>query len=374
MTRREVLHVCHNYYPPFLDVARQYNALFPRDEWRITTIFLSGVANDSIIHSIGGDEVIFFEQSSQSLHGLKLKLIARLRDIAAQRNFAFAIAHRFKALYLCTQIAGLFTFGVHHRPGGYRRWGRRWYVYWKKSQLALLGVSNFVRDDMRADLPSFPTQKIETLYNHIDIEALRHGFIERAEARKKLQLPSDEYLFVTIGRLHPDKDPHTLLRAFAKYCASAPEGMLVLIGKGRLETELRSLAASLDIAGRVIFTGPVVDAWQYLRAFDSFILSSDHEPFGMVLLEAMAAQLPIATTSNGGAGEVIGEAGFDFDVGDSDTLAALLARLRTLDSAALAELRQRMDERLYQLFSDAKARDAFWKLPAMRDALQLSQR
>jgi glycosyltransferase involved in cell wall biosynthesis len=94
----------------------------------------------------------------------------------------------------------------------------------------------------------------------------------------------------------------------------------------------------------------------------------------MVLLEAMAAQLPIATTSNGGAGEVIGEAGFDFDVGDSDTLAALLARLRTLDSAALAELRQRMDERLYRLFSDAKARDAFWKVPAMRDALQLSQR
>ena len=65
---------------------------------------------------------------------------------------------------------------------------------------------------------------------------------------------------------------------------------------------------------------------------------------------------------------------FGFDVGDSDTLAALLARLRTLDSAAFAKLRQRMDERLYQLFSDAKAREAFWKLPAMRDALQLSQR
>lgn len=365
MTRHEILHVCHSYYPPFLDVARQYNSLFPGEQWRITTVFLSGAADDSIITVIGGDEVIFLEQTSQQLRGLKFGLIAKLRSIAAQHEFAFAIAHRFKALYLCTQIRDLFTFGVHHRPGGYKRWGRRWFLRWKQSRLALLGVSNFVRDDMRRDLPDFPTEKIETLYNHIDIGTLRHGFIDRASARAHLHLP-DEYLFVCIGRLHPDKDPQTLLHAFARYCQQGNDGRLVMIGKGKLEAQLKSLAHSLDINERVIFTGPVPEAWRYLQGFDSFVLSSNHEPFGMVLLEAMAAKLPIATTRNGGAGEVIGDAGLTYDVGDVTALSELLVRLRKLDEPTCNALRARMSERLQNLFSDAAVRDAFWALPAVK--------
>ena len=373
MIRREILHICHSYYPPFLDVARQYNSLFPRDAWRVTTVFLSGKTDDSIINVIGGDEVIFLEKNSSALRGLKLGLIAKLRTIAAKHNFAFAIAHRFKALYLCTQIPGLYTFGVHHRPGGYKRWGRRWYVRWKKSQLTLLGVSNFVRDDMRKALPNFPPDKIETLYNHIDIDALRNGFLDRTEARQRLGLPSDGFLFVTIGRLHPDKDQQTLLRAFARYCEQQSDGRLVIIGKGKLEANLKSLANTLGIGERIIFTGPVSDAWRYLQAFDSFVLSSNHEPFGMVLLEAMAARLPIATTHNGGAGEVIGDSGFSFEVGDVDALAKLLVRLRAINATVLDDLQTRMDKRLHRLFSDAAIREAFWILPSVRKVLDVNR-
>lgn len=373
MTRREVLHVCHSYYPPFLDVARQYNALFPREQWRITTVFLSGKADAVLIDIIGGDEVIFLEQTPASLRGLKLGLIAKLRDIAATHHFSFAIAHRFKALYLCTQISGLFTFGVHHRPGGYKRWARRWYVRWKKSRLGLIGVSDFVRDDMRAALPDFAPEQIVTLYNHIDLDRMRALFMARDEARRQLQLSTSEYLFVSIGRLHPDKDPHTLLRGFAKYCSDNADGRLVIIGKGRLDNELKQFTRDLGIAERVIFTGAIADAWKYLRAFDSFVLASNYEPFGMVLLEAMAAGLPIATTHQGGAGEVIGDIGFRFEVGDADTLSQLFSRLRMLDTDTIDNLHQRMEMRLLNYFSDAAVRAVFWSLSIVSTIAKLNR-
>ncbi|HET8709888.1 MAG TPA: glycosyltransferase [Spongiibacteraceae bacterium] len=365
MTRRELLHVCHSYYPPFLDVARQYNALFDPSQWRITTVFLSGNADNGIIDTIGGDEVIFLEKTPRQLRGLKLGLIAKLRTIAAQHNFVFAIAHRFKAIYLCTQVPGLFTFGVHHRPGGYKRWGRRWYVRWKQSQLAILGVSNFVRDDMRCDLPDFPAEKIETLYNHIDITAVRAGLLARTEARQQLGLPAASYLFGNVGRLHPDKDQATLIRAFAHHCERDPDAMLVIAGKGKLEQELKSLAQTLHIQQRVIFTGPVADAWKYFKAFDAFVLTSNKEPFGMVLLEAMAAELPVVYSACGGAIEVVGDAGLSFELGDESALAQKLEQLQRMNPLERENYRRHSEARLQSYFTDAAVREAFFALPAV---------
>lgn len=370
MTKLQVLQVCHSYYPPYLDVARQYNALFPRERWHITTVFLTGDSDPDIAAQIGSDAVIFLEHPSSALRGFKRRQIRELRAIAAANRFAFAIAHRYKALYICTHVPGLFTFGVHHRPGGYRRWTRRFYVRHRRQTLALLGVSDAVRDDMRASLPEFPRERIETLYNHIDPAVQRAGLLPRAEARRALGLPDDAYVFGNVGRLHPDKDQATLIRAFARGGAPLGDSRLIILGKGRLERELKALAAELGVAGRVLFPGPIPEARRYFSAFDSFVLSSDHEPFGMVLLEAMAARLPLAATACGGAVEVVGDAGFTFAVGDVAALADILCRLRALEPAALADLQVRAEQRLQAHFTDTAVREAFWALAAVR-GLQL---
>lgn len=365
--QRKVLQVCHSYYPPYLDVARQYNALFDRREWRITTVFLTGARDPEIAAQIGSDEVIFLEHASRALRGFKLAQIRQLREIARSGPFEFAIAHRYKALYICTHVPGLFTFGVHHRPGGYKRWMRRFYVRGRQRDLALIGVSNAVRDDMRRSLPEFSEDRIVTLYNHIDPVAQRAELLSRNEARKKLGLPDDIYVFGNVGRLHPDKDQSTLIRAFARSIPKLGDAHLVVIGKGPLESDLKALAAELGIADRVLFTGPVPEARRFFRAFDSFVLSSDHEPFGMVLLEAMAARLPIATTICGGAGEVVGDSALGFDLGDVEGLARIFCRLKTMDAEALEAMQARSEERLQRLFTDAAVRAAFWSLPAACD-------
>ena len=367
--RRQVLQVCHSYYPPFLDVARQYNALFDRKDWHITTVFLTGAKDPAIAEQIGSDEVIFLEHASSALRGFKLTQIRQLRAIAKAARFEFAIAHRYKALYICNHVPGLFTFGVHHRPGGYNRWTRRFYVKGHRKNLALIGVSNAVRDDMRRSLPELPEDRIVTLYNHIDVDVQRAELLPRDAAREKLGLPKDAYLFGNVGRLHPDKDQNTLIRAFARAGDALGDAHLVIVGKGRLEHDLKNLARELGIADRVIFTGPVPEARRFFRAFDSFVLSSDHEPFGMVLLEAMAARLPIATTVCGGAGEVVGDSALGFDLGDVEGLSLVYRRLRAMDASDTETMLARSEERLQTLFTDRAVQAAFWSLPIVRNLI-----
>jgi|GEM_PF-36480 len=364
--KQAVLHVCHSHAPPYTDVARQYCALFPRDHWHIVTVFLTGEPVPDMARRIGSDEVHFFDLPSRALRGLKLGPLRRLRALVRGRHFALAVAHRHKALYLCSLLPELFTLGVHHRPGGYRRRGRRWYVRRKRHRLALLGVSNDVRDDLRRDLPDFPPERIETLYNRIDAEALRKGLLSREQARLRLGLPPATHVFGNVGRLHPDKDQATLIRAFARVHKELDGALLVLMGKGRLEAELKALARELGVAERVVFTGMVAEAWQYFQAFDSFVLSSDREPFGMVLLEAMVADLPIASAACGGALEVVGETGLRFEFGRVDELAHCLRMLYGQSEAQRNAQCQRQWQRLEALFTDAAAARAFWQLPVIQ--------
>ena len=115
------------------------------------------------------------------------------------------------------------------------------------------------------------------------------------------------------------------------------------------------------------FLGQVPDARRYFRAFDVFALSSDHEPFGMVLLEAMAAGVPLLATACGGAKEVVEGVGILFPLGDADHLAQGLQHLAQLDDAQRLACAQLMLARLHERFSDQAVRDTFWHLPQVTD-------
>jgi glycosyltransferase involved in cell wall biosynthesis len=93
---------------------------------------------------------------------------------------------------------------------------------------------------------------------------------------------------------------------------------LVILGKGRLEEDLKAGPRAGSVGDRVLFLGQVPEARRYFRAFDVFALSSDHEPFGMVLLEAMAAGVPLLATACGGAKEVVEGVGILFPLGDAE--------------------------------------------------------
>ncbi|MBP0939546.1 glycosyltransferase [Pseudomonas alliivorans] len=367
MTRsaeRHVLQFCHGYDGPFLDCARQYASLFAGKGYRVTTVFLTGAADPDVVADCGSDEVLFMEFSSKAIRGLKLGAIRELRSIVASRHFSFCIAHRFKPVYIALLATRLPVIGVHHAFGDYQRRSRKLFANLFRKQLSLLGVSDSVRDDMRKSLPAWPAERIETLYNRIDVEQLQGSQFSAEDARVELGLSPSAWIVGNVGRLHPDKDQATLLRGFALALPSLPENsQLVILGKGRLEESLKELARELGIGANVLFLGQVADARRYFKAFDVFALSSDHEPFGMVLLEAMVAGVPVVATSCGGAREVVEDVGLLFPLGDEQRLAQGLMHMAGLNADQRQDCAERMLLRLRERFSDHAVRNVFWRLP-----------
>lgn len=371
MTRsaeRHVLQFCHGYDGPFLDCARQYANLFAGSGYRVTTVFLTGAADANVAAGCASDEVLFMEYSSKAIRGLKLGAIRDLRKIAASRNFSFCIAHRFKPIYIALLGTRLPVVGVHHAFSDYKRRSRQIFAGLFRKRLSLLGVSDAVRDDMRACLPKWPAARIQTLYNRIDLEALQASQLDTAQARSELGLSADAWIVGNVGRLHPDKDQATLLRGFAAAVPQLPQqSQLAILGTGRLEKDLKSLARELGVADRVLFLGQVPEARRYFRAFNVFALSSDHEPFGMVLLEAMAAGVPLLATACGGAKEVVEGVGILFPLGDAEHLAQGLQHLAAMDDHQRRVCAELMLDRLRERFSDRAVRDVFWRLPQVTD-------
>lgn len=363
-----VLQFCHGYEGPFLDCARQYAALFRGTRFKVCTVYLTGAADSRVEQGSLSDKVIFLGYRSQDVRGLKIGAIKALHRIVGEHSFSFCIAHRFKPIYIALLASRLPVLGVHHGFGDYRRLSRRGFAHLFHRRLALLGVSDAVRDDLRACLPSWPADRIETLYNRIDVDAVQANMLDRPAARAFLQLPQNAWVVGNVGRLHPDKDQATLIRGFARALPRLPPGsLLAIMGSGRLEPILKDLAADLKVSEQVRFLGQVADGRRYFKAFDVFALTSDHEPFGMVLLEAMAAGVALIGSDCGGGREVVEGVGRLFPLGDVDALAELLRQqAETLSDVSSTAALQRLHER----FSDAAITQRFWSLPLIIGLLQ----
>ncbi|MDX2348917.1 MAG: glycosyltransferase [Porticoccus sp.] len=363
--KKNILQVCHGYSAPFGDVARQWARLFDGSDYELTTIFLTGNKDEALAREVGG-KVLFFEYTSRDLSGLKRGLVKRIKALHLQEHYEFCVAHRYKSIYSALSVKGLKVVGVNHAYGVYDKWLRRVLVMSQKSRLILVGVSSAIRDDIRKALPSFPAEQVQTVYNRINVKAIQETQVDRSSARKFLGVSNNGYVFGAVGRLHPDKDYKTLLSGFARVSEDMPDACLVIIGQGGLESRLKSQAEALGISGKVHFLGFVKDAYCYFKAFDSFVLSSDYEPFGMVLLEAMVAGLPIAYSNCGGSPEVVGSLGIPFSVNNPEELSRALLRLYTGQHSISCD---QLIQRVNRYFSDEVVREEFWDLPALKKLL-----
>lgn len=231
--------------------------------------------------------------------------------------------------------------------------------------MLMLGVSDSVRDDLRRDLTGWQVERIQTLYNRINVAATKAKLLTRLEARQQLQLPADAWILGTAGRLHHDKDYPTLLRGFAAALPDLlPKSQLIIMGKGPLERELKELSLQLGIAEYVKFLGHVPNGASYFSAFDAFALTSDHELFGMVLLEAMAAEVPVICSDCGGGAEVVRGVGHLFRFGDYDDLKAVILNVQHSEQQKIST------EKLIKQFSDESVKAHFFALNFVKKALQ----
>lgn len=125
------------------------------------------------------------------------------------------------------------------------------------------------------------------------------------------------------GRLNSEKGHEVLLKALAKLKGTFPYLSLKIAGDGPLRSSLQKQTEEMGLKDQVVFMGFQEDMKAFLSGIDIFVLSSHYEGFGLVLVEAMAAGLPVVATDVGGVSEVIvdGKTGIVVPPGQEDELA-----------------------------------------------------
>jgi len=159
--------------------------------------------------------------------------------------------------------------------------------------------------------------------------------LDRREARIALEVPPDAPIVGWVGRFSREKAPDVMIRAFA--ACEVPGARLSMVGSGPLEADCRALAAKLSVQDRVTWHGIVQDASRYLEAFDLVALTSWTEGTPMILLEAIAAGVPVVTTRVGGIPDVVSASeALLVEAGDVQAVAAAVAKVLTDRTGAQA--------------------------------------
>ena len=148
-------------------------------------------------------------------------------------------------------------------------------------------------------------------------------------------------VLLTVGRLVPQKDHATLLRAFARV-RERRSVRLIILGEGELRCELEDLAKSMGLFEDIAMPGFVSNPFAYMAGTNCFVLSSRWEGFGNVLVEAMACGAPVVSTDcPSGPSEILKEGKFGplVPVGDDEGLAEAIEQVLESppSSAALRE-------------------------------------
>lgn len=139
--------------------------------------------------------------------------------------------------------------------------------------------------------------------------------------------PGQPPLLLAVGRLHPQKDYPTLLRACAEL-PRTPAWRLLILGEGEQRPHLERLIGELGLTGRAALGGQVANPYAYMARARLLVLSSAWEGFGNVLVEAMALGTPVvATDCPHGPREILdkGRLGRLVPVGEAEALAAAIS-------------------------------------------------
>jgi glycosyltransferase involved in cell wall biosynthesis len=205
----------------------------------------------------------------------------------------------------------------------------------------LIAVSHATKAEMVA--AGVPAAKIGVIHNAVDTEAWAPHRVT-ADLRAELGVGQAFPVIGYVGRITPEKDLETWLRAGALIADKHPDARFIMVGEGRdgtVQRQLRLLATSLGIDAQVIFPGYRENLLPAYNTFDLFMLSSRREGLPNSILEAMAMGLPVVTTDVAGAKELVidGRTGFVRPQGDVYGLAQ--AALTLVEDAGL---RRRMGQ------------------------------
>jgi glycosyltransferase involved in cell wall biosynthesis len=202
---------------------------------------------------------------------------------------------------------------------------RKWY----HRADGIIAVSHGVSDEL-SRIAAIPRERISVIYNPIDLGRVAKSALQ--ELDDPWFRPSQPPVLVAVGRLHPQKDYPTMLRAFVRVRAER-NIRLVILGEGRQRRSLEILIGELGVADNVRLLGFQENPYFYMARAAAFVMSSAWEGFPNVLIEALACGCPIVSTDcPTGPSELLdgGRYGRLVPIGDDVSLASgILATLNT---------------------------------------------
>ena len=165
---------------------------------------------------------------------------------------------------------------------------------------ALVAVSSEMRDEL-LELGVGRPEQYRVIPVGIDLG--RHSLVEAPSGKLRALIGVDggRPLVGIVGRLAPVKDHETLLQAIAK----VPDVDLAIVGDGDLRERLQQRSVELGLAGRVHFTGWLMDVPELMSDLDLIVLTSRNEGTPVSLIEALACGRPVVATDVGGVRSVV---------------------------------------------------------------------
>jgi glycosyltransferase involved in cell wall biosynthesis len=161
--------------------------------------------------------------------------------------------------------------------------------------------------------------RVEVVDNPVDLERFDPSRVDPAATRARLDVPVSARLVGTVGQITPWKGQSDAIRAFARARREHPELQLVIAGAAKFvdpgtrydneayERSLRALTDELGVRDAVLFCGEIRDVPALMASLDVALVPSWEEPFGRVIIEAMAMGTPVLATDVGGPADIVSD-------------------------------------------------------------------
>lgn len=261
------------------------------------------------------------------------QVVPALRRLIREQHIDLVHTHLYHAnLYgrLAARKEGVPAIASVHNTYKKRKWYRHLINRWlaRKTFVVTAGSEDVERDLLEVDC--LPKAKVVRLPNSIDLSRVETK-LSVAEAKQRFGFAPSDIVIGTVGRVEEQKGQAFLLEAFARLSQRPAGGQLklLLVGDGRLLSQLKESAERLGITQTSCFPGNIAKLADVYRSIDIFVMPSLWEGLSLAMLEAMAAGLPIVATEVGGARDVLGNSqwGLLTPAHDSAALADAIAVL-----------------------------------------------
>lgn len=266
-----------------------------------------------------------------------LKVLPALRQVIEERHPDIVVTNSVKSHFLLwrSHISRRYPWVAFHH--GYTTTDRKMRLYNRVDRWSLPAADRlitvcqaFARE--LAHNTGASLESISVLHNSIRPEPPATE-AEVQAIRSKLGIANGDRIVLAIGRLSKEKAHADLITAFARLRKSNPEinCKLIIVGEGPERGKLEASAESFDQRENVIFAGQVSDVRPFYAAADVFALPSHSEGSPNVLLEAMAAEVPIIATEVGGVPEMVeqNQSALLVPANDPTALAEAISRVLT---------------------------------------------